>query len=100
MKCSELQAVVRLNNTTFSPKMVQPLGRVCWPQAGQEQGGGRGNEAACRLGTRFSPGAGVSNPLIQDCFLRLSNPDMLFCAPPPLHPLPQELDSPGNPQQP
>lgn len=42
MKRSELQAVVRFSNTTFSPEMVQPLGRVCWPQAGQEQDGGRG----------------------------------------------------------
>lgn len=42
MKRSELQAVVRFSNTTFSPEMVQPLGRVRWPQSGQEQDGGRG----------------------------------------------------------
>lgn len=51
--------------------MVQPLGRAGRSQAGQEWSGGGENEAACQFGTRFSPGAGESNPLIQDCFLRI-----------------------------
>ena len=39
--------------------MVQPLGRAGRSQAGQEWSGGGENEAACRFGTRFSPGAGA-----------------------------------------
>lgn len=56
-----------LGNADAPRGMVQPQGRAGQWEAGQEQGGGGGNEAACRFGTRFSPGAGVSNPLIQDC---------------------------------
>lgn len=41
-------------------------------------GGGR-NEATSWFGTRFSPGVGVSNPLIQDCFLRIPEPACSLC---------------------
>lgn len=57
--------------------MVQPPGKAGQSEASQEQSGGGGNEAACQFGTRFSPRAGVSNPLIQDCFLRI--PELTCC---------------------
>lgn len=62
--------------------MVQPLGKAGGSEAGQEQSGGGENEAACPFGTRFSPGARVSNPLIQDCFLRIPELTCFLCSSP------------------
>lgn len=78
--------------------MVQPLEKASVSEASLGHSGGGGNEAACPLGTRFSPVAGVSNPLIHDCFLRIPEPTCSLCPPPPLTPVPQKLDCPGTSQ--
>ena len=72
------------------PETVPALGKTGQSEASQGQSGGGGNEAACPFGTRFPPGAGVSNLLIQDCFLRIPELTCCLCSSPSLDTGPPE----------